>query len=135
MLAQFPAHLGYARCTYRWGAGELRDQPPTARSRPQTEPLRRDHRDADALVLRAFVQSARAPAEGHSAVRRAEQTCLRAAASCSPWHRAAYHLMLPYLSPRGHGAVPDMMDFAWQAACQTPHGSPIALRKSGGGSP
>ena len=117
--------------------------------------------DGDALVLRAFVQSARAPAEGHSAVRRAEQTCLRAAGACpedptpwlallslmhacavpvrdavpvwtqavnrAPWHRTAYHLMLRYLSPRGHGAVPDMMDFAWQAAFQAPHGSPIAL--------
>lgn len=117
--------------------------------------------DADALVLRAAVQSARAPAEGPSAFRRAEQTCLRAAAACpedptpwlallslmhsgavpvqdalpvwtqavtrAPWHRTAYHLMLRYLSPRGHGAVPDMMDFAWQAAFQAPHGSPIAL--------
>jgi hypothetical protein len=45
----------------------------------------------------------------------------------APWHRTAYHLMLRYLSPRGHGAVPDMMDFAWQAAFQAPHGSPIAL--------
>ncbi|KUM81788.1 hypothetical protein AQI70_00205 [Streptomyces curacoi] len=117
--------------------------------------------DGDALVLRAFVESARAPAEGHSAVRRAEQTCLRAAVACpedptpwlallslmhscavpvrdavpvwtqavnrAPWHRTAYHLMLRYLSPRGHGAVPDMMDFAWQAAFQAPHGSPVAL--------
>ncbi|MFI5557256.1 hypothetical protein [Streptomyces sp. NPDC051738] len=117
--------------------------------------------DGDALVLRAFVQSARAPAEGHSAVRQAEQTCLHAAAACpedptpwlallslmhssavpvqdavpvwtqavnrAPWHRTAYHLLLRYLSPRGHGAVPDMMDFAWQVAFQAPHGSPIAL--------
>ncbi|MGW0821131.1 hypothetical protein [Streptomyces sp. NPDC002845] len=117
--------------------------------------------DGDALVLRAFVQSARAAAEGHSAVRRAEQTCLRAATACpedptpwlallslmhscavpvqdavpvwtqavdrAPWHRTAYHLLLRYLSPRGHGAVPDMMDFAWQAAFRAPHGSPIAL--------
>lgn len=117
--------------------------------------------DGDALVLRAFVQAARAPAEGHDAVRRAEQTCRRAAAACpedpapwlallslmhscavpvrdaapvwtqavnrAPWHRTAYHLMLRYLSPRGHGAVPDMLDFAWQAASQAPHGSPIAL--------
>lgn len=117
--------------------------------------------DGDALVLRAFVQSARAPAEGRAAFRRAEQTCLRAAAACpedptpwlallslmhscavpvqhaapvwdqavsrAPWHRTAYHLMLRYLSPRGHGAVPDMMDFAWQAAFQAPHGSPVAL--------
>ncbi|MCL8016016.1 hypothetical protein [Streptomyces sp. AS02] len=117
--------------------------------------------DGDALVLRAFVQSARAPAEGHAAVRQAEQTCLSAAAACpedptpwlallslmhaaavpvreavpvwtqavnrAPWHRTAYHLLLRYLSPRGHGTVPDMMDFAWQAAFQAPHGSPIAL--------
>ncbi|MGW1958167.1 hypothetical protein ACWCPI_36400 [Streptomyces sp. NPDC001920] len=117
--------------------------------------------DGDALVLRAFVESARAPVEGHDAVRRAEQTCLRAAAACpedptpwlallsllhacaapvqdavpvwtqavdrAPWHRTAYHLMLRHLSPRGHGSVPDMMDFAWQAAFQAPHGSPVAL--------
>ncbi|WP_228473023.1 hypothetical protein [Streptomyces cyaneochromogenes] len=117
--------------------------------------------DGDALVLRAFVQSARAPAEGHAAVRQAEQTCPRAAAACpedptpwlallslmhaaavpvrdavpvwtqavnrAPWHRTACHLLLRYLSPRGHGTVPDMMDFAWQAAFQAPHGSPIAL--------
>ncbi|MFE7272803.1 hypothetical protein [Streptomyces sp. NPDC057623] len=117
--------------------------------------------DGDALVLRAYVQSARAPAEGPAAFRRTEQACLRAAAACpedptpwlallslmhsgavpvrdavpvwtqavtrAPWHRTAYDLMLRYLSPRGHGAVPDMMDFAWQAAFQAPHGSPIAL--------
>ncbi|MFE0250561.1 hypothetical protein [Streptomyces sp. NPDC059010] len=117
--------------------------------------------DGDALLLRAFVQSGRASAEGHSAVRRAERTCLDAAAACpedptpwlalltlmhscampvqdavpvwtqavtrAPWHRTAYHLMLRYLSPRGQGTVPDMMDFAWQAAFQAPHGSPVAL--------
>jgi hypothetical protein len=44
----------------------------------------------------------------------------------APWHRTAYHQMLRYLSPRGHGAVPDMMDFAWQAAARAPHGSPLA---------
>ncbi|MPY61205.1 hypothetical protein [Streptomyces spongiae] len=117
--------------------------------------------DGDALVLRAFVEATRAPAEGHAAVRRAEQTCLLAAGACpedpapwlalltlmyscavpvkdavpvwteavnrAPWHRTAYHRLLRYLSPRAHGTVPDMMDFAWQAAARAPHGSPVAL--------
>ncbi|MEW2395083.1 hypothetical protein [Streptomyces sp. NPDC046862] len=117
--------------------------------------------DGDALVLRAFVEATRAPAEGPAAVRRAEQTCLLAAGACpedpvpwlallslmyscavplkdavpvwteavsrAPWHRTAYHRLLGYLSPRGHGTVPDMMDFAWQAAARAPHGSPVAL--------
>ncbi|MGR3933929.1 hypothetical protein [Streptomyces sp. BRA346] len=117
--------------------------------------------DGDALVLRAFVEAIRAPAEGHTAVRRAEQTCLRAAGACpedpvpwlallslmyscavpvedavpvwteavhrAPWHRTAYHRLLRYLSPRGRGTVPDMMDFARQAAARAPRGSPVAL--------
>ncbi|GAA3782181.1 hypothetical protein ACFS5L_24270 [Streptomyces phyllanthi] len=117
--------------------------------------------DGDALVLRAFVEATRAPAEGYTAVRRAEQTCLSAAGACpedplpwlallslmyscavpvkdavpvwteavnrAPWHRTAYHRLLSYLSPRGHGTVPDMMDFAWQAAARAPQGSPVAL--------
>ncbi|MFJ8105042.1 hypothetical protein [Streptomyces sp. NPDC096132] len=117
--------------------------------------------DGDALVLRAFVEARRAPAEGHTAVRTAERTCLRAAEACpddptpwlallslmhscavpvtdavpvwteavrrAPWHRTAYHRLLEYLSPRGHGTLPDMMDFAWQAAVRAPHGSPLAL--------
>ncbi|MFJ1671819.1 hypothetical protein ACIOK4_36600 [Streptomyces bottropensis] len=45
----------------------------------------------------------------------------------APWLRTAYHRLLRYLSPRGHGTVPDMMDFAWQAAARAPHGSPLAL--------
>ncbi|MEU1184821.1 hypothetical protein ABZ464_45855 [Streptomyces sp. NPDC005820] len=117
--------------------------------------------DGDALVLRACVETLRAPAEGHAAVRAAERTCLRAADACpedptpwlallslmhscavpvkdavpvwseavrrAPWHRTAYHRLLEYLSPRGHGTLPDMMEFAWQAAARAPHGSPVAL--------
>jgi hypothetical protein len=45
----------------------------------------------------------------------------------APWLRTAHHRLLRYLSPRGHGTVPDMMDFAWQAAARAPHGSPLAL--------
>ncbi|MFI1045506.1 hypothetical protein ACH4U3_06740 [Streptomyces griseoruber] len=117
--------------------------------------------DGDALVLRACVETIRAPAEGHAAVRAAERTCLRAADTCpedptpwlallslmhscavpvqdavpvwreavrrAPWHRTAYHRLLGYLSPRGHGTLPEMMEFAWQAAARAPHGSPVAL--------
>jgi hypothetical protein len=45
----------------------------------------------------------------------------------APWHRAAYHQLLRYLSPRGHGTVVDMLEFARQAAARAPHGSPLAL--------
>ncbi|WNZ12621.1 hypothetical protein [Streptomyces sp. 11x1] len=45
----------------------------------------------------------------------------------APWLRTSYHRLLRYLSPRAHGTVPDMMDFAWQAAARAPHGSPLAL--------
>ncbi|POX42629.1 hypothetical protein C3488_36715 [Streptomyces sp. Ru72] len=45
----------------------------------------------------------------------------------APWHRTAYHLLLRYLSPRGHGTVADMLDFAGQAAARAPYGSPLAL--------
>ncbi|WP_327730357.1 hypothetical protein OG250_34545 [Streptomyces sp. NBC_00487] len=45
----------------------------------------------------------------------------------APWLRTSYHRLLRYLSPRRHGTVPDMMDFAWQAAARAPHGSPLAL--------
>ncbi|WP_236579713.1 hypothetical protein [Streptomyces sp. HM190] len=45
----------------------------------------------------------------------------------APWLRTSHHRLLRYLSPRGHGTVPDMMDFAWQAAVRAPHGSPLAL--------
>ncbi|MEI5523183.1 hypothetical protein WB401_00220 [Streptomyces brasiliscabiei] len=117
--------------------------------------------DGDALTLRAFVESHRTPGTGHTAVRHAEQLCLRAAEACpedptpwlallslmdgcavpvkdavpvwteavnrAPWLRTSYHRLLRYLSPRGHGTVPDMMDFAWQAAARAPHGSPLAL--------
>ncbi|MET9850963.1 hypothetical protein ACFZC6_11395 [Streptomyces ossamyceticus] len=117
--------------------------------------------DGDALVLRAFVETDRAPADDHAAVRGAEHLCLRATEACpedpapwlallslmhscavpvkdavpvwteavnrAPWLRTSYHRLLRYLSPRGHGTVPDMMDFAWQAAVRAPHGSPLAL--------
>ncbi|MFI1334793.1 hypothetical protein ACH4U7_32735 [Streptomyces sp. NPDC020845] len=117
--------------------------------------------DGDALVLRAFVRSARAAAEGRAGARQAEQACLRAAEACpedpapwlalmdlmyafavpvrdavpvwteavtrAPWHRAAYHRLLRYLSPRGHGAVSEMLDFAGQGADRAPYGSPLAL--------
>ncbi|WP_405874313.1 hypothetical protein [Streptomyces sp. NBC_00005] len=45
----------------------------------------------------------------------------------APWHRTAYHQLLRYLSPRGHGTVVDMLDFARQGAARAPHGSPLAL--------
>ncbi|WP_037668282.1 hypothetical protein [Streptomyces griseus] len=45
----------------------------------------------------------------------------------APWHRAAYHHLVRYLSPRAHGTVADLMDFAHQAAARAPHGSPLAL--------
>ncbi|MFR0357376.1 hypothetical protein [Streptomyces sediminimaris] len=45
----------------------------------------------------------------------------------APWLRAAYHQMLRHLSPRGHGTVGDMLDFARQAAARVPHGSPLVL--------
>ncbi|MEU9171344.1 hypothetical protein AB0D34_26680 [Streptomyces sp. NPDC048420] len=45
----------------------------------------------------------------------------------APWHRGAYHRLLSYLSPRGHGTVTDMTDFARQAAARAPYGSPLAL--------
>ena len=45
----------------------------------------------------------------------------------APWHRGAYHRLLSYLSPRGHGSVVDMMDFARRGAARAPHGSPLAL--------
>ncbi|NEB01311.1 hypothetical protein [Streptomyces sp. SID13726] len=45
----------------------------------------------------------------------------------APCHRGAYHRLLRYLSPRGHGSVADMTDFAHQGAACAPHGSPLAL--------
>ncbi|WP_128376235.1 hypothetical protein [Streptomyces cavernae] len=45
----------------------------------------------------------------------------------APWNRTAYHRMLGYISPRGHGNVPDMMDFARQCALRVPPGSPLVL--------
>ncbi|TPQ19194.1 hypothetical protein [Streptomyces sporangiiformans] len=45
----------------------------------------------------------------------------------APWNRTAYHRLLRYLSPRGHGTVPDMMDFAEQGAARAPYGSPLVL--------
>ncbi|MFJ9543289.1 hypothetical protein ACIRPX_39490 [Streptomyces sp. NPDC101225] len=45
----------------------------------------------------------------------------------APRLRTAYHQLLRYLSPRGHGTVLGMLDFARQAADRAPHGSPLAL--------
>ncbi|GGN81029.1 hypothetical protein GCM10011579_067180 [Streptomyces albiflavescens] len=45
----------------------------------------------------------------------------------APGNRAAYHRLLRYLSPNGHGTVADMLDFAQQSAARAPHGSPLAL--------
>jgi hypothetical protein len=45
----------------------------------------------------------------------------------APGLRTAYHHLLRYLSPRGHGTVADMMDFARLGADRAPHGSPLAL--------
>ncbi|MER6122055.1 hypothetical protein ABT173_05040 [Streptomyces sp. NPDC001795] len=44
-----------------------------------------------------------------------------------PWNRAAYHQMLRHLSPRGHGTLMEMIDFAARCASQAPQGSPVAL--------
>ncbi|WP_406404737.1 hypothetical protein OH805_36710 [Streptomyces sp. NBC_00879] len=49
------------------------------------------------------------------------------AVSRAPWHRTAYHDLLRYLSPRGHGTVAAMLDFARQSAARSPYGSPVAL--------
>ncbi|MFI9830365.1 hypothetical protein ACIHIX_22060 [Streptomyces sp. NPDC051913] len=45
----------------------------------------------------------------------------------APWHRGAHHLLLRQLSPRGHGTVTAMTDFAQHTASRAPHGSPLAL--------
>jgi hypothetical protein len=45
----------------------------------------------------------------------------------APFNRTAYHHLLRYLSPRAHGTVADMLDFARQGAARAPHGSPLAL--------
>lgn len=45
----------------------------------------------------------------------------------APWHRGAHHRLLRYLSPRGHGSVAGMTDFARQAAARAPYGSPLTL--------
>ncbi|MDQ1013058.1 hypothetical protein QFZ82_007543 [Streptomyces sp. V4I23] len=44
-----------------------------------------------------------------------------------PWNRTAYHRLLRHLSPRGHGTLAEMLDFARHSAARAPHGSPIAL--------
>ncbi|MFJ1805382.1 MULTISPECIES: hypothetical protein [unclassified Streptomyces] len=44
-----------------------------------------------------------------------------------PWNRAAHHQMLRHLSPRGHGTLMQMLDFAERCTSQAPHGSPVAL--------
>ena len=51
----------------------------------------------------------------------------REAVTRAPWHRTAYHRLLRYLSPRGHGTVIDLLDFARQSAARAPYGSPLAL--------
>lgn len=45
----------------------------------------------------------------------------------APWHRTAYHDLLRYLSPREHGTVADMLDFARHSAARAPYESPLAL--------
>ncbi|MBV7699390.1 hypothetical protein [Streptomyces sp. TRM70350] len=44
-----------------------------------------------------------------------------------PWNRTAYHRLLRHLSPRGHGTLAEMLDFARHSAARAPHGSPIAV--------
>ena len=44
-----------------------------------------------------------------------------------PWNRSAYHQMLRHLSPRGHGTLMEMIDFAARCAGQAPPGSPVAV--------
>ena len=44
-----------------------------------------------------------------------------------PWNRSAYHQMLRHLSPRGHGTLMEMIDFAARCTSQAPHGSPVAV--------
>ncbi|MDQ0963589.1 hypothetical protein QFZ66_007467 [Streptomyces sp. B4I13] len=44
-----------------------------------------------------------------------------------PWNRTACHRMLDHLSPRGHGTLMEMLDFAERCASQAPYGSPVAL--------
>ncbi|MER6628689.1 hypothetical protein ABT301_10660 [Streptomyces sp. NPDC000987] len=111
--------------------------------------------DGDALALHAFTLAGRGPAAGaERACLRAARVCpddpapwlallaLRYACGApvrdavavwteavtrAPWHRGAYHGMLRHLSPRGHGAVPDMLDFARHSAARAPYGSPLAL--------
>ncbi|MER5184252.1 hypothetical protein ABT009_38975 [Streptomyces sp. NPDC002896] len=51
----------------------------------------------------------------------------REAVARDPWNRTAHHRLVGYLSPRGHGTVLDMMDFAAHTASRAPHGSPLAL--------
>ncbi|MFJ9119135.1 hypothetical protein ACIRJO_26700 [Streptomyces sp. NPDC102394] len=72
------------------------------------------------LALLELLHSLAVPA--HEAVPVWSEAVTRA-----PWHRTAYHQLLRYLSPRGHGTVADMLDFAAQTAARAPHGSPLAL--------
>ncbi|MFF0158132.1 hypothetical protein ACFYRY_11470 [Streptomyces sp. NPDC005263] len=44
-----------------------------------------------------------------------------------PCNRTAHHQMLRHLSPRGHGTLMQMLDFADRCTSQAPHGSPLAL--------
>ncbi|KOG42444.1 hypothetical protein [Streptomyces resistomycificus] len=44
-----------------------------------------------------------------------------------PWNRTVYHQMLRHLSPRRHGTLMEMIDFAERCAGRAPHGSPLAL--------
>ncbi|MEV3869718.1 hypothetical protein [Streptomyces sp. NPDC049906] len=47
--------------------------------------------------------------------------------SRDPDNRAAHHVVLRYLSPRGYGSVSDMTTFAWHSASRAPVGSPLVL--------
>ncbi|MEV5959036.1 hypothetical protein AB0M11_35760 [Streptomyces sp. NPDC051987] len=45
----------------------------------------------------------------------------------APWNRTVFHQMLHHLSPRRHGTLMGMIEFAERSAHQAPHGSPVAL--------
>ncbi|WP_327301109.1 hypothetical protein [Streptomyces goshikiensis] len=44
-----------------------------------------------------------------------------------PYHREAHHQALRYLSARWHGSYGTALNFAWDAACYAPQGSPLAI--------
>ncbi|MFC4468390.1 hypothetical protein ACFPH6_28265 [Streptomyces xiangluensis] len=72
------------------------------------------------LALLSLLHSCAAPARDVVPV-------WREAVNRAPWNRTAHHRLLHYLSPRAHGTVPDMLDFAEQCAARAPYGSPLAL--------